>query len=167
MSLFHFFSVQKLSMAKLANKNSCFLRFKRVMYTGEKYQGKSESFRFLSPSLYLPLPFSLPSPHSLSSSFFYSFYNFSHISLSVKVTISIYIVYSRYLLQLTGDHQKTRVKIIIVFLYVLPLSYRPMLSTSSPYVPVQPLCPCSLYAYRLKISCVGTVGKGRYLTHNE
>lgn len=68
MSLFHFFSVQKLSMAKLANKNSCFLRFKRVMYTGEKYQGKSESFRFLSPSLsifplaslYLPLTLYLP-----------------------------------------------------------------------------------------------------------
>lgn len=60
MSLFHFFSVQKLSMAKLTNKNSCFLRFKRVMYTGEKYQGKSESFRFLSPSLYLPLTLYLP-----------------------------------------------------------------------------------------------------------
>lgn len=148
MSLFHFFSVQKLSMAKLANKNSCFLRFKRVMYTGEKYQGKSESFRFLSPSLYLPLILYLPL-------FFYSFYNFSHISLSVKVTISIYIVYSiyiyiysRYLLQLTGDHQKTRVKIIIVFLYVLPLSYRPMLSTSSPlcYPPSYPITsPYAIY----------------------
>lgn len=145
-----------------------FLTFQKSDVHRWKVSGEIWELSFSLPlTLHLPPRLSLPSPHSLSSSFFYSFYNFSHISLSVKVTNSIYIVYSGYLLQLTGDHQKTRVKIIIVFLYVLPLSYRPMLSTSSPYVLVQPICPCSLYAYRLKISCVGTVGKGRYLTHNE